>query len=67
MIGSNGELDEDKLQYVREEKLAQFLIVDVEEGDRCWNDFEFEENQVAIDIADCIMGQIYQEIVDIIN
>ena len=66
MITSNGELDEDKLQMIREEKLAQILTVDVDEGDKSWLDFEYEESQVAIDIADYIISGLYLEVIDII-
>jgi hypothetical protein len=66
MINSFGELDEDKLQQVRQEKLAEFLIVDVAEGDNMWVECDFEESQVAIDVADWIMADLYEETAELI-
>lgn len=66
MITSTGELDEDRLQVVREDKLAEFLIMDVDEGDKSWISCEFEEGQVSIDVSDWILSELYMEIVDIL-
>ena len=67
MIGNNGELDEDRLQVIRERKLAEFLIAEVQENDVAWNDFQFEETQAVLDIAECVLSDLEVEIVKILK
>ena len=66
MITSNGELDEDRLQDVRENKLAMILVMDVAEGDKSWIECDFEEGQVGIDVAEWVLSELYRELIDII-
>lgn len=67
MINSKGDLDEDKLQNIREDKLSQFLTLDVEEADQCWIDCDFEESQVAVDLADYIMSELFDETLKLVK
>lgn len=59
---SSGQVDEEQLQMVREEKLSKMLTQEILDNDNIWVDYEAEEAQVKIDIADMILEQIMVEI-----
>lgn len=58
-IGYKGEQSE----RVREERLQRMLREEVEEGDKMWMDFEMEETQVKMEVADLIMVEMIEETV----
>jgi hypothetical protein len=53
--------DEDYFGEVREKRLASLLASDVIENEYKWVNYDFEESQVKIDIADMIFEQILIE------
>ena len=61
---SSGILDEELLQHLREERLATMLADEVLEKDEVWVEYEFEESQVKLDIADMVLEQLVSEIID---
>jgi hypothetical protein len=65
LLNSFGNLDEDKLQAVRQERLAQFLIVDVAESEKSWVECDLEETQVALNVADFVFDVICWEALEI--
>ena len=66
LINSFGALDEDKLQAIRQDKLAQLLIADVAEVDRSWIECDFEETQTAIEVSENILDMLFTETEELI-
>jgi hypothetical protein len=52
---SNGIVDEEGLQMVREDRLGTMLAQDVVTMEPMWVDYENEETQVKIDLGDIVM------------
>ena len=67
MMLSNGILDEELLQQVREDRLANMLAEEIIERDNIWINYEFEETQVKLDIADMILEELSGEIIKILG
>jgi hypothetical protein len=67
IILSSGQVDEEQLQQIREERLSKMLTQEILENDQVWVDYEAEEAQVKIDIADMILEQIMAEIEDFLH
>jgi hypothetical protein len=61
MLMSNGIVDEELLQQVREERLASMLADEIIEKDELWTCYEFEETQVKLDLADMILELLADE------
>ena len=60
-------LDDDQLAQVREERLALLLATEIEENEPMWTDYEFEETQVKLDLANTILEDLVKETVDILK
>lgn len=56
------EFAEDLLQETRERRLAQVMIQDTIEQEHHWLNYEFEETQIKIDLADMILETLVAEI-----
>lgn len=67
MVLSSGIIDEEYMQQVREERLASMLAEEVLEKDDVWIDYEFEETQAKLDLADMVLEKLVIETIDIIN
>ena len=67
MLLSNGILDEELLQQVREERLASMLAEEIIEKDAVWINYEFEETQVKLDIADMVLEHLTGEVISILG
>ena len=67
MLMSNGVLDEELLQQVREERLANILAEEIIEKDGIWVNYEFEETQVKLDLADIILEHLANEIIEVLG
>lgn len=60
--------DEDKFAEYREKKLATILAYDVEKEDKeKWLDYETEESQTKLDLADIVLDTLVEEIVECLN
>ncbi|OMJ92807.1 hypothetical protein SteCoe_4348 [Stentor coeruleus] len=64
---SNGYIDDELLQQIREERLASVLTEDIVKKDKLWVDYEFEEAQVKLDLADMILEIFAEEMVEILG
>ena len=51
----------------REERLARILIQEAEENEALWVDYEYEETQAKIDLADIVLEEMCGEIVSILR
>ncbi|CAG9331265.1 unnamed protein product [Blepharisma stoltei] len=67
MVLSSGIVDEEYMQQVREERLASMLAEEVLERDEVWVDYEFEETQAKLDLADMILEGLVIETIDILK
>ena len=63
--GKTIQLDDDQLNEFREERLALVLAAEIEENEKLWVDYEYEEAQTKIDISDLIFETLVDEIVSI--
>lgn len=62
MILSNGHLDEELLQDIREETVAYAIKKEIADNEWIWVDYEFEETQVKMDLADMILSELAGEL-----
>lgn len=67
MVNSSVVIDDEMFQQIRENNLAKMLISEIIESDCEWNNFEFEEIQTKIDLADDVVEFLSQELVNILN
>jgi hypothetical protein len=67
LLMSNGIIDDELLQQIREERLASVLTDDIVEKDEMWVDYEFEEAQVKLDLADMALEILAEEMVEILG
>ena len=67
LVNSSQVIDEETLQHIREENLSKVLAQEILEDDVQWQDFEFEELQTKIDLADELVEYLSQELVNILN
>ncbi|CAG9316658.1 unnamed protein product [Blepharisma stoltei] len=67
MFLTGGAFDEEFLQQTREEKLAMLLTDDLVEKDDVWVEYEFEETQVKLDLADMILEDLVIETFSILD
>eukprot|EP00831_Metopus_contortus_P003596 TRINITY_DN11330_c0_g1_i1.p1 TRINITY_DN11330_c0_g1~~TRINITY_DN11330_c0_g1_i1.p1 ORF type:complete len:115 (-),score=25.70 TRINITY_DN11330_c0_g1_i1:85-429(-) len=58
--------DKSKLEQFREEKLDGVLYNEVNEAEPQWIDYELEETQVMLDLADMILEQLTSEAVSVL-
>ena len=58
--------DEEKLQAVREEKMSALLCVDVCDEENAWLEYEEEETQMKVLVADEVLEMLTNEIRDIL-
>lgn len=65
--GIKGPLDEDKLTLLREERLALVLAAEIEENEQLWTDYEYEETQSKLDVADMILEFLAEEVAKDLN
>lgn len=61
MVLSDGTLDEDLLQSIREQGLERILFFDIIEAESLWTDYEMQENLLMIDVADLIVSDLIEE------
>lgn len=61
LLTSTGQVNEQHLQMIREEKLSKMLTKEIMENDQMWTDYEAEDAQVKIDLADMILEQLMDE------
>jgi len=63
----NGELDQERLQNIREERMSVFLCGDVKEEEKNWLNYEEEEMQTKLDIADMVLEHLVCETIDLLQ
>lgn len=51
----------------REKRLNKIIRNELEEGDYLWKNLEMEETQLKVELSDCIMEQLYNEIIEILE
>ena len=61
MILSNGSLDEELLQDIRDETLCNAVSKEIVENEWIWIDYEFEETQTKLDLADMVLTELIGE------
>lgn len=66
-IFPNGMVNEKRLQILREEKMSSMLMIDVQDEEKSWVDYEDEETQVKLDIADMILERFIDETSTLLN
>ncbi|CAG9317365.1 unnamed protein product [Blepharisma stoltei] len=62
-----GGIDENKLQILREEKMSGLLCQDVQDEEINWLDYEEEEVQVKLDVADMVLELVIDETIKLLN
>lgn len=61
MVTSSGLVDEEYLQYVRAERLDALVSLGLLENDEEWVDYEHEETQTKLDLADIALDHLVTE------
>jgi len=59
--GIEGALDEERLNHLREERLALLLASEIEENEVLWTDYEYETTQTKLDLADMVLETLAEE------
>ena len=59
--------DKSNLERMREQRLEAVLMSEVNEIEYTWVDYELEETQVILDIADMILEQLTSEVLEAFN
>jgi hypothetical protein len=67
MVMSSGLIDEEYLQQVRVERLEACISLELLEHDDVWVDYEFEETQAKLDLADIVLELLVAEAVSIMQ
>ena len=65
-LRADGLLDEDKLLTLRNKNLAKVLYLELEENEKMWTNYEFEETQILIDLEKNILNGLFVEIQNIL-
>lgn len=60
------DISEEQLNFMREERLAIVLASEIEDNEDIWTDYEYEETQTKLDIADMVLEQLVDEMVGIL-
>ncbi|CAG9321417.1 unnamed protein product [Blepharisma stoltei] len=60
-------MDEKRLVMMREEKMSTMLMYDVEDEESDWVEYEDEETQAKLDVADMILESLIDETSQILN
>lgn len=64
----NGHFNEEYFADFREKKLASILAYEIEKEDtERWLDYENEESQIRLDLADIILDKLVEETIDILH
>lgn len=66
IFSPTGEMNEEIVNNIRAEKLSNMLALELIDNDQVWADYEFEEDQVKIDISDVIFEVIVIETIKIL-
>ena len=67
LVNSSQLVDDEMFQQIRDENLSKMLAQEIIEDDSLWLDYEFEELQTKIDLADDVVEFLSQELVNILN
>ena len=51
----------------REKRLINTIKSELEDGDYLWRNLEMEETQLKVEVSDCIVDQLYNEVVEILE
>lgn len=60
-------IEKDQLEMMREDRLARVLISEADENEPLWTDYEYEETQTKIDVADIVLEHLCSEAAQILN
>lgn len=60
-------LDEDKLHRCREEKIGVLIAQDIKLNEKVWVDYEFEDIQTRVIVADRVLDLIVLEVCGILR
>lgn len=58
---------QERMEMFREERMSQMLKQEAEENEQLWVDYEYEETQVKIDLADIILDALCMETVGLLG
>ena len=51
----------------REKRLINTIKTELEDGDYLWRNLEMEETQLKVEVSDCIVEQLYNEVIEILE
>jgi Domain of unknown function (DUF4378)/IQ calmodulin-binding motif len=66
-FSNSDEAEEDIIQQLREEQLSSILAVEIVDQEPDWINYEFEETQVKLDLADMTLEYLVEELISILN
>jgi uncharacterized protein YaaW (UPF0174 family) len=58
---------DDCIQEQRQSKLASLLHQEILEDEHQWLNYEFEETQIRVDLAEVLLEQLVQETAEFLN
>ena len=57
----------DIISAEREKRLIKTIKSELEDGDYLWRNLEMEETQLKVEVSDCIIEQLYNEVIEILE
>ena len=66
-VDNDEELDDEKVQIAREERMSQLLCFDVNCEEPFWVDYVDEESQSKLDLADIVLDELLRETAGIVK
>jgi hypothetical protein len=67
MVLSSGLVDEEYLTHVRLERLEACITMELMENDEAWVNYEYEETQAKLDLADIVLDHLVTEALALIQ
>lgn len=66
-ISNSQDTEEDLIQQLREEQLSSMLAVEIIAQEPIWVNYEFEETQVKLDLADMTLEHLVEEVIRLLQ
>ncbi len=60
-------MHQERLEMFREERMSDMLKAEADENEVLWVDYEYEETQTKLDLADIILDQLGMEVYKILE
>ena len=67
VVSNSQDTEDDLIQQMREEQLSSMLATEIVTQEPLWVNYEFEEMQVKLDLADMALETLVEETIDMLK